>query len=161
MKVYTTPTTSELSSLVASLISGNPLSKTAVFCEDKFTLSLELAIAKKHGGTFGVNVYSFNRFMHKFLPSDKKCLSQESCALVLKRLLLENKKDLTCFKNVYDPNLASAVYELIAQLKSAKVTVFDIIRARDESIGNLKRKLKDIALIFEKYEDIIGSMYNK
>ncbi len=155
MKVYTAPSTSELSSLVASLISDNPLSKTAVFCEDKFTLSLELAIAKKHGGTFGVNVYSFNRFMHKFLPEDKKCLSQESCALVVKRLLLENKSDLTCFKNVYDPNLASAVYELIAQLKSAKVTVSDITRARDESIGNLKRKLKDIALIFEKYEEFL------
>lgn len=156
MKVYTASTTSELSDLVASLISGNSLEKTAVFCEDKFTLSLELAIAKKHGGTFGVNVYSFNRFMHKFLPNDKKCLSQESCSLIVKRLLLENKHRLLCFKNVYDPNLASSVYELIAQLKSAKVSVADMYRACDQSIGNLKRKLTDLTLIFDEYERFLS-----
>ena len=43
-------------------------------------------------------------------------------------------------------------YELIAQLKSAKVTVCDVERAANESTGNLKRKLTDIAVIFKEYE---------
>ena len=156
MKVYTAKTTSELSLLVASLVGDNPLEKTAVFCEDKFTLALELAIAKRHGGSFGVNVYSFNRYMHKYLEEDKTCLSQESSALVVKRLLLENKSKLECFKKVYEPNLASAVYELIAQLKSAKVTPYDLEKACEESIGNLKRKLKDLTLIFFEYERFLN-----
>ena len=155
MKLYSVKSTCELANLVARLTSRDPLEKITVFCEDKFTLELELAIAKRHGGSFGVNVFSFNRFMHKFLQSNEKCLSQESCALVIKHLLFENKEELKCFKRVYDTNLASAVYELIAQLKSAKVSAKDLERARDQSMGNLKRKLADLAFIFGKYEEFL------
>ncbi len=156
MKIYTASATCELPNIVASLCEGNPLEKRIVFCEDKFTLALELAIARKQGGTFGTHVFSFNRYMHKKLAGNKKLLSSEGCALVLKSILLQCKNQLTCFKKVYDPNLASTVYELIAQLKSAKVTPEDIRRAMEESTGNLKRKLKDIHLLFDKYEEYIA-----
>ena len=126
MKVYKASATCLIPEIVAGLTVGDPFEKRIVFCEDKCNLSLELAIAKINGGTFATNVYSFNRFMHKNLKSTKKVLSPEACALVVKGLLLENKNQLTCFKNVYDPNLASTVYELIAQLKSAKVNANDI-----------------------------------
>lgn len=155
MSVYTALTTNEIPKIVASLCGGDPLSRRIIFCEDKFTLALELAIAKEHGGTFGTHVYSFNRYMHKHLPLDKKILSTEGCSLVVKGLLLKHKSELTCFKNVYDPNLASTVYELIAQLKSARVTPEDILHAYQESTGNLKRKLKDIHLIFKAYEEYV------
>ncbi|MBR3864996.1 MAG: PD-(D/E)XK nuclease family protein [Clostridia bacterium] len=156
MKVYKTSATCLIPEIVGRLTVGNPLEKRIVFCEDKFTLALELAIAKASGGTFATNVYSFNRFMHKKLKVDRKVLSPEGCALVVKGLLLENKKELSCFKNVYDPNLASTVYELIAQLKSAKVTPEDIKNAYENSDGNLKRKLKDIYLLFSAYEEYIA-----
>ncbi len=156
MKIYTASATCYLPGIVASLCEGDPLEKRIVFCEDKFTLALELAIAKKQGGTFGTHVFSFNRYMHKKLDGDKKLLSSEGCALVLKSILLQCKNQLACFKKVYDPNLASTVYELIAQLKSAKVTPDDIKRAMEESSGNLKRKLKDIYLLFDKYEEYIA-----
>ena len=157
MKLFTVSSTCEIPSVVASLCGGNPLEKRIVFCEDKFTLALELAIAKEHGGTFGTNVFSFNRYMHKHLESSKKLLSTEGSTLVIKGILLKNKSELTCFKRVNDPNLASTVYELIAQLKSAKVTPNDIKNAIDKTSGNLKRKLKDIYLIFNLYEEYIES----
>ena len=155
MKLHTVCATCFLPDLVADLAGKNPYEKVIIFCEDKFSLSLELALAKKYGGTFNTNVFTFNRYMKKLLPEDKKCLSQEACALVVKRILLENQDKLKCFKRVNDPNLASAVYELIAQLKSAKVTPSDIIRACEQSTGNLKRKLFDVGFLFEKYEQFI------
>ncbi len=155
MKIYTARATCELPEIVANLCEGNPLEKRIVFCEDKFSLTLELAIAKKTGGTFGTHVFSFNRYMHKYLAKDKKILSPEGCALVIKGLLLERKKELSCFKNFFDPNLASVVYELIAQLKSAKVTPEDIEKAMENSEGNLKRKLNDIYILFDAYEKYI------
>ena len=156
MNIFTASATCQLPKVVASLCGGDPLEKRIVFCEDKFTLALELAIAKEHGGSFGTHVFSFNRYMHKHLDNNKKLLSSEGCALVLKSLLLQNKNQLSCFKRVYDPNLATTVYELIAQLKSAKVTPEDIKRAMEESSGNLKRKLSDIYLLFDKYEEYIA-----
>ena len=156
MNIYTASATCQLPKIVASLCGGDPLEKRIVFCEDKFTLALELEIARAHGGSFGTNVFSFNRYMHKHLDSNKKLLSSEGCTLLLKSILLQNKNQLSCFKRVYDPNLATTVYELIAQLKSAKVTPDDIKRAMEESSGNLKRKLSDIYLLFDKYEEYIA-----
>ena len=156
MKVYTVNATCELADLTARLAAGNPLDEKIVFCEDKFTLELEIALSRKYGGTFGTNVFTFNRFMHKFLSDDGKLLSPESAALVAKRLLLEHKSELGCFKNVYDPNLAGVVYELIAQLKSAKISPADVLRAADGCGGILKRKLDDVYLIFSAYENYIA-----
>ena len=156
MKIYTVNATCELADLTARLAAGNPLDEKIVFCEDKFTLELEIALSRKYGGAFGTKVFTFNRFMHKFLPDDGKLLSPESAALVVKRLLLENKGELGCFKNVYDPNLAGVVYELIAQLKSAKIAPADVYRAAEGCGGILKRKLDDIYLIFSAYEKYIA-----
>jgi len=156
MKIYTVNATCELAALVAGLASGDPLSEKIIFCEDKFTLESEIALSKRYGGTFGTRVFSFNRYMHKYLPDSGEILSPESAALVVKRLILENRTELTCFKNVYDPNLASVVYELIAQLKSAKIAPADVYRAAQGSTGILRRKLDDIYLIFSSYEKFIA-----
>lgn len=152
MKVFLTRATCEIPAVAATIARGESLEKRIIFCEDKFTLALELALAKTGGGTFGTQVFSFNRFMKKYLKGDKKPVSTEGSALIVKGILLQKKDELLCFKNVNEPNLASAVYELIAQLKSAKVTVCDVERAAAESEGNLKRKLSDIAVIFGEYE---------
>ncbi|MBQ7407897.1 MAG: PD-(D/E)XK nuclease family protein [Clostridia bacterium] len=157
MKVFTAPATCMLPQIVAKQVEGNPLQNRIIFCEDKFTLAIELAVAKHLGGTFCTHVFSFNRFMHKYLPKQEKVLSPEGCSLLVKSVLLQLKKQLICFKNVYDPNLASTVYELIAQLKSAKVTPNDIYTAYQASSGNLKNKLHDIHLIFAQYEQYIAS----
>lgn len=155
MKIYTGGAVCELPQIIADLCVGDPLKKRIIFCEDKFTLAIELAIAKRCGGSFGTRVFSFNRFMHKYLSEDRSILSPEGCALVVKRLLLEQKDKLLCFKNVYDPNLANIVYELIAQLKSAKVTPQDIQKAAEFTSGNLKHKLQDIYIVFSEYERFI------
>ena len=57
MNIYTASATCQLPKIVASLCGGDPLEKRIVFCEDKFTLALELEIARAHGGSFGTNVF--------------------------------------------------------------------------------------------------------
>lgn len=155
VKVYTAAATCELPRVLCGLLGGESLEKKLIFCEDKFTLALELAVAERFGGSFGARVFSFNRYMHSRLTSEKRLVSPEGSALIVKRVLLENKQELQCFKNVYEPNLAATVYELIAQLKSAKVAPSELFRAEEQSEGNLKSKLKDLALIFSEYENYL------
>lgn len=155
VKVFTAAATCELPRTLCGLLGSESLEKKLIFCEDKFTLALELAVAERFGGSFGARVFSFNRYMHSRLSGEKKVVSPEGSALIVKRVLLENKQRLQCFKNVYEPNLSATVYELIAQLKSAKVTPDELFRAEEQSEGNLKRKLKDLALIFNEYEEYL------
>ena len=49
MKLHTVCATCFLPDLVADLAGKNPYEKVIIFCEDKFSLSLELALAKKYG----------------------------------------------------------------------------------------------------------------
>lgn len=155
VKVYSAAATCELPRVLCELLGGESLEKKFIFCEDKFTLALELAVAERFGGSFGARVFSFNRYMHSRLTSEKRLVSPEGSALIIKRVLLENKQSLQCFTNVYEPNLAATVYELIAQLKSAKVTPAELFRAEERCEGNLKSKLKDLALIFSEYENYL------
>lgn len=155
VKVYSAAATCELPRVLCELLGGESLEKKLIFCEDKFTLALELAVAERFGGSFGARVFSFNRYMHSRLTSEKRLVSPEGSALIIKRVLLENKQSLQCFTNVYEPNLAATVYELIAQLKSAKVTPAELFRAEEQCEGNLKSKLKDLALIFSEYENYL------
>lgn len=53
MKVFLTRATCEIPAVAAKIIGGESLEKRIIFCEDKFTLALELALAKNGGGTFG------------------------------------------------------------------------------------------------------------
>ena len=149
MKIYTVNATCELAGVVADLAGGNPLDNRIIFCEDKFTLESEIALSEKYGGTFGTRVFSFNRFMHKYLPDSGEILSPESASLVIKRLLLENKGELTCFKNVYDLNLSSVVYELIAQLSAFPAAVKSAAETYEPSI--VTRYAIDLAKIFNKF----------
>ena len=125
--------------------------KKLVFCESKVSLMIERQICDKFGGTFNTDVYSFG----KFLSANKKfnkVLSKEGSAMAIKRIL--TKINLSCFKQSKE-NLAPALYDLIIQLKSAKITPEELLIAKESTRGVLKNKLNDINLIFSTYENYI------
>lgn len=134
----------------------DPDKKMYAFCEDKLTMSLETEIARAlGGGTFNVTVSSFSRFIH---GSERggKVLDKEGSVMAVKSILIGCKDELGCFKrSALSPNTPLALYELIAQLKSAKITPGDIKDelAVDAALGG---KMRDIAVIFEKYENYIA-----
>ena len=127
--------------------------KNFVFCEEKLTLMAERAIANAFTGTFNTEVYSFGNFL-RAKKTVKGLLSKEGSAMAVKKILSE--LPLKCF-NRAKINLAPTLFELISQLKSAKVSSDDLLCAAAETDGVLSNKLSDIADVFSAYESYLTS----
>ncbi len=126
--------------------------KNLVFCEAKISLMAERFICAKNGGSFNTEVYSFGNFLRARKKIDN-LLSKEGSSMAVKRILSSNA--LTCL-NKSKAGLAPTMFELIIQLKSAKITPHDIENASVNAKGILKNKLEDIAVTYLEYEKFIS-----
>lgn len=125
--------------------------KNLVFCEEKLSLMAERTIASVFRGTFNTEVYSFGNFLRAKKPFNN-LLSKEGSAMAVKKILSEIP--LKCF-NKGKINLAPALFELISQLKSAKVSAEDLAAAAENTHGILAAKLADIAAVYSEYEKFL------
>lgn len=127
--------------------------KNLVFCEEKISLMAERWICNELKGSFNTDVYSFGNF----LRTKKKTagiLSKEGSAMAVKRIL--SSLSLKCFR-ASKTYLAPSLYDLIAQLKSAKVGYADLEQALTGVDGVLKNKLSDITEVYKEYENYLSS----
>lgn len=125
--------------------------KILIFCEDKISLMTEKTVCDKLGGTFNIGVYSFAGYLAK-KKGEQTVLSKEGSAMVIKKILAS--LPLKLFHSG-KANLAPSLYELIIQLKSAKVKPCDIKFAAENASGSLQNKLYDIGEVFEAYENFL------
>lgn len=123
--------------------------KNIVFCEEKVSLMIERLISYEQGGTFNTEVYSFGNFLRTKKPLEN-LLTIEGSSMAVKKIL--SSVNLNCFK-ASKSTIAPTLYNLIIQLKSAKVSPQDILNAIDGTTGVLKNKLIDIYEIFSAYEN--------
>lgn len=127
-----------------------------VFCEDKLTLEVERALAKKRGGNFNAEVLSLGRYASKRLKGGKT-LSKEGMAMAVKKILTDVAPELTALKKTAgSPSLASETSELIAQLKSAKIDPDELLTATENLGGRSAAKIRDIATVFSRYEKFLS-----
>lgn len=122
-----------------------------IFCESKVSLMVERLLCDNAFGSFNTDVYSFGSFLRKEKTFDNM-LSKEGSAMVVKSIL--SKCPLKCFKH-NKTSLSVALYELIMQLKSAKITPDDLFCATKSVNGVLKNKLLDVGLVYGEYEKFI------
>lgn len=133
----------------------SPSENVVIFCEDKLTLSMETAVAKRLGGTFNTEVLSFGRYVSS-KTALKNVLTKESSAIVVKKILGNIKGKLKALsKLASSPSFAFETSELIAQLKSAKVTPREITEALDGCRENVRAKISDVALVYSEYEKFL------
>ncbi len=131
---------------------GNDIQRpNLVFCEEKVSLMIERMLCYKLGGSFNTEVYSFGNFLRVLKPMDN-LLSKEGSTMVVKRIL--SSLSLNCFK-ASSKVLAPTLYDLIIQLKSAKINPNDILFAGQKVNGVLKNKLEDIYAVYNGYEQFI------
>ena len=122
--------------------------RNLIFCEEKVSLMTEKTICDKFVGSFNTDVYSFGNYMRKKREL-KKVLTKEGSSMVVKRVL----KDLPLKRfSANKLGLSSSIYDLIAQLKSAKVEVEDLRNASSNARGLLKDKLTDVLEIYSAYQ---------
>ena len=135
---------------------GNSLEEhIVIFCEDKLTLSVEKAIAERAGGTFNAEVLTFGRYIKQRAP-EADALTKESAAIVVKKILGNLKNELKAlYRLTASPAFAFETSELIAQLKSAKITPEDLLSVIESCEENIRAKISDIALIFCSYEKFL------
>ncbi|MBQ7373658.1 MAG: PD-(D/E)XK nuclease family protein [Clostridia bacterium] len=158
MSVFTSATyfncIDNATSLAASFGAGLD-TPVILFCEDKLTLSVEKSLVKKVGGAFGAEVLSFGRYLQKAFPN-RKTLSKEGSAMVVKKILTKLNGELLAFRKTgSSPSLSVKTAELIAQLKSAKVSPTALFDCVNLCPDNVKAKIHDVAIIYRDYEDFL------
>ncbi len=131
--------------------SEDPQKPNVIFCEEKVSLMIERFLCYQLGGSFNTEVFSFGNFLRVKKPMNN-LLSKEGSTMVVKRIL--SSLSLNCFK-ASKQTLAPSLYDLIIQLKSAKITPNDILVAKDNTDGVLKGKLQDIYAIYSGYEQFV------
>ncbi len=122
-----------------------------VFCEDRLTLIAERALLRQVGGTFLSSVTTFSRF----LKAEGRTVSKQGSVMlvgeVMTRLQRENK--LQCFTSAACVGKnARSIYETLAQFAASQINaevLNDALSALPED--TLKRKIADLALIYEGY----------
>ena len=157
MKLYRAKTPSRAIEKTVDLVekAGENLDKKVfVFCESRSTLSYEMGIAERTGGSFSTSVMSFSRYVGLFGKIDKY-LGKTAATLVVRRIIEQNAASLTRLRRG-TANLAVNVYNIISQLKAAKVTTLDVDGIVSAEGGAFGSKLKDIAFIYSEYERFIA-----
>ena len=130
--------------------------RNLIFCEDRLTLIAERALVNALGGTFLTSVSTFARFLNVQQKTISKQGSVMAVANVVSALLDEEK--LQCFKrNTGAGNNAKCIYETLAQLAASEVDG-EVLRESAEQLPDdvLKRKISDLALIFDGYDAFLG-----
>ncbi len=129
-----------------------------IFCEEKLTLSIEKNLCESFCGSFNKTVFSFDHYL-KLNSQKENILSVDGSTLIMRKIINDNLKSLRCFSKKYNKNLPSVLFELICQLKSAKVSPQEIENSLQFISGALSDKLFDISLVFKKYEEFIFGKY--
>lgn len=153
MRIYTTDTYYNTFKILTDLLDKTPSAKeqNVIFCEEKISLMVERAVVSELGGTFNTRVYSFGKYLKEKMPN-QNAVTKEGAVMIIKKLLRNNV--FKCFKAEKN-NFAVTVYNVIRQLKSAKITPSDILKA-SKGVGTLlKNKLEDISLIYSVYENYL------
>lgn len=121
--------------------------RNIIFCEDRMTLLSERAVLERLGGTFLTDVTTFARF----LSGSASVLSKYGSVMQISAIISENKEELSCFGE----SSAQVVYETIAQLSASRVTAEMLREGARETDGLLSKKLLDLALVQEKYQQFL------
>ncbi len=126
-----------------------------IFCEDRLTLIAERAIVKRLGGSFLTRVTTFTRF----LGAKNKSLTKQGSVMAVGEVMakLQKQNKLQCFDTIVGiGNSAGCIYETLAQFSASEITPEILRNAIPElQSDTLKRKLTDLALIYQGYLDFL------
>ena len=130
--------------------------------ETKTVMAERYLLENSKNGAF-VNIYicSYNRLLSKLgICSENNLLSKEAGIYIVKRLVQELSSDLVCYKKAESfLGFAENIYDTIAQLKSSGVTPEEFSVVARTSSGALASKMKDIALLYDAYENYLSNQY--
>lgn len=124
---------------------------TVVFCEDRLALVAENLVCNALGGSFLTSVYSFGRFLSlEKADRNEQVLSSQGSAMIIRKLISDNRTKLKLFKKLSSAKSAQDVYDTIALLYSSRVSAQDLSGyVVDNAL--LSDKIADLALLYGEY----------
>ena len=129
--------------------------KNLIFCEDRLTLIAERALLRATGGTFLSTVSTFVRFLH----AEERTISKQGSVMAVGEVMtrLQREEKLQCFTSLAGiGNNARCIYETLAQFSASEITPETLRESMAQLPDDmLKRKLSDLALIYEGYTDFL------
>lgn len=132
---------------------------------EQFTLESEKNLIDKKGSLININVLGFRHFAYylisKMGTSGRAMLDDVGRAMLIRRIVLELKDKLEFYKNSADKQgFIDNIDMTVTELMQYSITAEKISEtAESMKEGNLKNKLKDVKLIFEKYRDYMNREY--
>ena len=149
--------------LVMQKAKVNPFLDYVVLLPDTKTLTAEkylLSICETKAFA-NIYIYSLSRLLNKISPvASSLVLDKQSCIMIVRKIILDNLKDLVCYKKTAQTNgFAELVYGTISQLKSSNISVDEFYNMSEVASPSLKIKMQDIALIYDQYQQYIENKY--
>ena len=138
------------------------LKKTYIITPEQFSFTAEQKLMENRKSIIGTEVITFNRLAYRVMNEIGGVihtnLTKCGKAMLIFSILQAEKNNLT-FLNKSDENIEICM-RIISELKKHAVTPQDLKNVQ-EKIENkyLKNKLKDIILIYEKFENKIQNNY--
>jgi ATP-dependent helicase/nuclease subunit B len=123
-----------------------------VITPDRHTLSLEKKIypSLKGKGSFNISVLTLKRLCLKISP--KKHISSNCAIMLVSKAVNDCLPQLGCFKSSAGHyGFYQSMYREICRLKNSFVTYDDLIKAAEGSGGEFALRLKDVALIYQRF----------
>ena len=133
-----------------------------IITPEQFSFTAEQKLMENRKAIIGTEVITFNRLAYRVINEIGGVINTKltKCgkAMLIYSILQKEKNNLT-FLNKSDENIEVCI-RIISELKKHAVTIEDLKEAQDKIENKyLNNKLKDIILIYEKFEDKIQNNY--
>jgi len=145
--------------LIKTLKNRDKSQKHIIITPDKSSLYYERKLFSilNEESFFDVSTTTLSRFANSVVGKGNNILSKQGGILIVKRILLENKNSLISFcKSSELIGFAGTLFDTICMFKSCNISPDQIEEVNNSTLNN---KLKDIKLIYEKYEDYLKEKY--
>ncbi|KNF09410.1 ATP-dependent helicase/deoxyribonuclease subunit B [Gottschalkia purinilytica] len=146
----------------------NDTNKLILLVPEQFTLQAEADLISKMNldGIMRVEVLSFQRLGYKVLNEvggiKKSTINELGKIMILRKLFEENSGNLSVFKKGFNQEgFLKNFCSLISEFKRNSVSI-EILQGRIDSFERdnmLKKKLQDITLIYEKFNEYLDGRY--
>lgn len=152
MKICVSTGATITESIVNLFSTIDPESASFVVVPDRATLQIEelLFDTLKLESTFNIDVVSLSGLASRYVGVNMAGMSAIESVLLVKKAIENKKQDLTYFKSS-NINFCKEIAKIISQFKSSSLSSSQIILP-SSARSSLKRKFKDIALIYAEYE---------
>lgn len=156
IKILNTPSLYSSLYEVVEFCKENKNEKIEIVVPDKLSLFMEKFLFEKLNITasFNIKVSTLNRFAKKNLEVDEnKQLSKIGSILLINKILNNNIEKFSIFNSkTYSFSYAENILRTINQFKASKIT-FEEMRKFSSSDNQLNKKISDLALVYEEYEN--------